>query len=396
MRVTIRRFRKDDQEKTLRFLNSVFGRWGTDSEWRWKFEAVERALGRKSSIWVVEDGDEIVGHLAFIPMDLRVDGRVFPVCQLVDGALDSRYRAKGVYTSLVRTVLLDARENGNFVTFGFANKPAYRNYSKHGDFMTLCRVAKMVKIISFRNALSAIRPKAVAKKSSDARNDLKETTTLTKPDGLLTLLKLLPIALASFSHCLKFHQEANMKRKARNLIPNLQLVETECLEKELEELWARLSQNCPFAFERSSRYLKWRYSRPGIKYKAYIVKKAGYAVGYFILAFQEKCISINNLNLGTLRIGYIMDLVSERDLIEPLLLQAEQKFMEKKVCIAQCWTIKNSLWFKALQKMQYYQLPETTDEVTLVAKTSNPTWENMISSENISRMLILLNDTDHA
>jgi len=101
----VREFEQGDIERVLDLLNGTFLGWGGSCEWFWKFKAGEAVNGRQPVVFVVEHCGAVVGHLGFMPMNVRVGGEVFQSCQLVDGVLDVRYRGKGVYTRLVSAVL---------------------------------------------------------------------------------------------------------------------------------------------------------------------------------------------------------------------------------------------------------------------------------------------------
>jgi predicted N-acetyltransferase YhbS len=389
--VKIRRFREGDEERTLHFLNSVFPNWGDYHKFRWKFKEVEGALGRKAIAWVVESADEIVGHLAFIPMELRVRNQVFPVCQLVDGALNPSYRGRGVYTSLVREVLLDAERNGNAATFGFANRPAYRNYARHGGFRTICAIAKMLKLLSLKNAVSTVQLRLTVGRLATAGNDSlpNDLRSIPKRRAILTLLDLLGVvARALFSCCSRSASEVKTLNESKD-------IEIIALGTRLDLSWARLSSDYLFAFERNSKYLEWQYSQPEVNYKACVVERSGYVAGYVIIAWKEKSIDIGRIRLDGLKIGYIMDLVAEKGLMIPLLLRAEQELKKQKVCLVNCWTNEDTLWFNVLQNMRYCQIPKELGKVTVVAQVHDSSLETVISSENRKDMLISLGDTDH-
>jgi predicted N-acetyltransferase YhbS len=391
VRVKIRRFREGDEEKTLQFLNSVFPNWGDDRKWHWKFEEVEKALERKAIVWVVEDDGEIVGHLAYVPMALRVANQVFPVCQLIDGVMSSMYRGRGVYTSLVREVLLDAERNGNAATFGFANRPAYHNYVRHGGFRKLCDVARMFKILSVKNAMSTVRLHPTPGRMPTAKNDslMRDFYSIPRRQVILTLLDLFRVGLGStISSCLR--PASRVKP-----VPGVRAVEPNDLGKQLNASWIKFSSDYQFAFERDDKYLKWRYSQPGAEYRAYVAEKSGCVTGYVVIAVEERNMSIGRITLDGLKIGYIMDLVAEKDLVVPLLSIAEEELKKQKVCLANCWTIEDTLLFNTLRSMRYYQIPRELAKVTVVAKIHASHLEGVISSENSKRMLMSLGDTDH-
>lgn len=389
-RVLIRELRENDVEQTLEFLNAVFHGWGGYRQWSWKFKAVEAVTGRQSTCFVVEHDGRIVGHLACIPVNARVSGKVVPACQLVDGAIDARYKGKGVYTNLVRTVLTKAGEKNNGLIFGFANEAAFHNYSRHSDLLALCRVTKMVKVLGSRHSLNSLKVRFVEREAKQSRKDLN-TTRFVERNALILLrqlVKIVPILGASFvKQCLGSHgndRSADIKR-------GLSVVERRDFNK-VEKFWIEFSRQISFAVERSSGFLEWRYSRPEMKYRVFFVEKSGFPIGYFIIGQEEKSVGIGNVELAKIRIGCVMDLISKAETAGLLLLIAEEELRKQNSLIAQFWTREESAAYNMLRLSGYDQLP---DEITIVAKAHEPRYEPLLlnSQEGI---IVSSGDTDHA
>jgi predicted N-acetyltransferase YhbS len=390
MNVTIRKFRQGDKQKVFEFLQRLFAGWRTVQQWSWKFENVEEASGRKAAIWVVEDVGEIVGHLAFIPMKLRVGKQVFPVCQLVDGALDPRYRHGGVYRALVLRVLQDAEKEGNFATFGFANRPSYRIYERIGSLRTICIITKMFKVLSLRNAMKTIRVRFTIGHSRPSANSslVRDLFPTLRKRAIPTVLDLLRNALASVFSCLSGYKHIIEPAFA------IKAVEICELGSEFESMWSRLSGKYRYAFERDNSYLKWRYSNPETKYGVYVAERSGELVGYIAVAYEEKGMTIGKIKVDGLRVGYVMDLVAEEGSMIPLLSIAEKTLEEQGVCLMNCWTTGNSSSQDFFRRMQYYRLPEEIRRITLVASVHASRLDAVISSKQATDILIALGDAD--
>ena len=308
--VLIRELEQNDLDQVLELLNGVFSGWGDGDAWFWKFKSAEAVTGRRPVVFVVEDSGNIVGHLACIPMDVMVGGEIIPSCQLVDGVLDTRYRGKGVYTKLVSRVLSRAKETNNDLIFGFANELAFHNYSRHGDFLALCRVAKMFKTLSLRQILGSVRVRFVKRgvgQSGQGLPNRARDKPRSSPILLGQLAKvIIPIVGASFlRQCLGSHGNGRTTYAKHDL----QAVETMDFTK-IEKLSVGLMNRASLAIERSSDFLVWRYGRPEMKYKFFVVEKSGVPLGFFTIGQEERSICVGNVELAKVRMGYIMDLVS--------------------------------------------------------------------------------------
>jgi predicted N-acetyltransferase YhbS len=387
----VREFRQDDLEQVLELLNGVFPGWGDSCEWFWKFKAAKAVTGREPVVFVVEHHGSIVGHLGFIPMDMRVGEDVFRSCQLVDGVMDVRYRGKGMYASLVSAVLSRAREKGNSLIFGFANDAAFHNYSRHNNFLALCRLAKMFKTLSLRHLLGSVRVRFVEEEAGQSGqgllgrggNNLRSSLIMLKQ-----LVKSIPILGASFlRQCLGSRGNSRVIDGTHDL----QVVETKDFEK-IERLYIGLSGRNSPVIGKSSDFLRWRYSRPRMKYRFFVAEKSGVPLGYFIIGQKEKPICVGNVELVNVRIGYIMDLVCDNEMAGQLLLKAEEELKKQNSWIVQFWTTEGSAVHNILRLLRYERLPA---EITMVANSNEPTCrETML--QNLGSIMISLGDTDHA
>jgi predicted N-acetyltransferase YhbS len=390
MEVVIRRFNESDKEKTLQFLKSVFGGWRTTDQWDWKFSEIEEVLDRRASNWVVEDSGKIIGHLAFIPMGLVVGNRVFPVCQLVDGALDPKYRHRGVYANLVQQVLLDAEKSGSLAAFGFANRPSYRIYSRLGCFQSLFHVTKTFKILSLRNAIHSMDIHLNTGETQENNNapSIKDPLLVFGRQVLPILVELLQNVLASMAVCI-----VGFKGKVRDGL-TIRTIKSVASEERIEDLWKKLAENYRIAIERDQKYLKWRYDNPATDYGILIAEENNQTTGYVITACEEKDIDINKIRISGLRIGHIVDLVAEKESIIPLLSRAEEFLKSKGVCLVTCWTIKNSDLHYLLQEMRYYQIPKEIGKITIVADIHSSLLKRALSSMQANDMLLMIGDSD--
>lgn len=389
-KVVIRRFREGEEEKTIQFLKTVFGGWFSLRQWKWKFRDVEKVQGRKSIIWVMEVENKIVGHLAAIPMKLRVGSEVFPACQLVDGASSPDYRHKGLYKNLFDGLLNDAVEEGFAVTLGFPNKFFHRVCERQGSFETICQIKKMFKVISARNALNTLRVQSLSENSEDTGENslLRELLVSPKRKTFSILLDLTRKILTSMVASAFSSQNTQDKIQ-------LQEIDPKTLGAEAEVVWAKSSRNYKFACERDQRFLNWRYSKPGAEYRAFVVRKGNAHCAYVVIGLEQKSLTIGKLRLWGLKAGYIVDLVAEKDLISPLISTAEKELSKEGACFVECWTTdEESPSFKALRARRYSRLPNEMYKVYFVAKVDEPKLKASISAEYSSEILLSLGDSD--
>ena len=387
-KVMVRRFRKNDLEKTLQFLRSIFGGWHSLRQWNWKFRDVEKAQGRKSIIWVMEADGKIAGHLAAIPMKLRIGTEVVPVCQLVDGATSPQYRHKGLYRKLFQALLNDVAESGFVATFGFANRFFYHLCERQGSFKNIYPIKKMFRVLSLRNAADTLRIN-LSEKSADTGEDslLKDFFFAQKEKAFFMLLDFVRKVLVSTTISILG------SRSKPNKI-ELPEIEPKSLGTEFDGSWINLYRDYKFAFERDKESLNWRYSNPEADYRAYVVRKGNTVAGYVVTALEEKSINLGGLRFSGPKEGFIVDLVAEKDLILPLISAAEEELKKRQACWVECWATDDSHLFKTLRTGMYHQLPDQMYKVYFVAKVHAQQLKGKISAEYSKDILVSLGDSD--
>ena len=81
--------------------------------WRWEF--MEGANG-KGLIYIVEDGNKIVGHFADLPREFSLRGKVVHGTLSVDLMVHSSYRRKGIFEEMGKYAIQRVKnENGLFM-----------------------------------------------------------------------------------------------------------------------------------------------------------------------------------------------------------------------------------------------------------------------------------------
>lgn len=389
-KVIIRRLKEGDEQEDFEFLKTVFGGWHSLRQWQWKYREIEKAEGRKSIIWVMEAEGKIVGHVGAIPMKLRIDSDLLPVCQLVDVGSNPHYRHKGLYNDLFNRILDDAVEKGFAAAFGFANIRGYRTCERQGSFHTICQITKMFKILSLSNALNTLQIRLFSDDSerNGDNSALGELLVTQKGKVLSIILDLTRKTLSSILTSFREHEKSVDDTKLKKIDPRK-------LDSELHGSWLDFSPRYKVSFERDPQFLHWRYGNPEAKYDAFVAKNGNSTAGYVVVGVEEKTFSLGRLKLGGLREGYIVDLVAEKNFVIPLLLAAENELKKQGACLAECWSSgENSSFFKALRAIRFCQLPNELYRVFFVAKIDSPQLKTSLATECNDDLLISLGDSD--
>lgn len=106
--VTIERFDMLEKRKILAFLKTAYGgspRRSDERFWNWHF--IENPLfdSEKTPIWVAKSGDEIIGQLATIPVELKVGDEIHSSVWILDFIVDPKFRRQGIGKRIVAAAM---------------------------------------------------------------------------------------------------------------------------------------------------------------------------------------------------------------------------------------------------------------------------------------------------
>jgi GNAT superfamily N-acetyltransferase len=178
-------------DRTAELLRTCFPKAtkfdGAFLQWCYYDNPIGPAIG-----WNVEDQGRLVGHLVGQPQRVRLHGREVPVILLVNVAIQSDYRGRGLFLEIVRRTLALAAERGFAAVTGVANQQTYRAYEKHLGFQNVAGLHAHVEL-----APEAVdMPGAVAAAQwSRIWDDQTLAWRLRNPDNRLSLAAASPDAL---------------------------------------------------------------------------------------------------------------------------------------------------------------------------------------------------------
>ena len=278
----LRRYRDGDEQAILELLNTAFGKWHSLKYWKWWY--TQNPAG-SSVIWLAECDHKIIGHYGIVPITMKVGDAYVTGSFACDAAVHPDYQGKGLFSSIVNRMCLDAAENCIPLTYGFANTnsgPTYRRYERMGH---VCFMIRMIRILDWEPLLSRlIRNECLAGTAATALRKLR------RPES----------ARASFA------------------------VETlSRFDERIDELWETLSNSYKLIVRRDLLYLNWRYvAHPEKDYTIYAAVKDHRILGYCILAREQR---------QNLRLGVVVDILGRPNVVDYLIRTAVQRFEQQGV-----------------------------------------------------------------
>jgi len=249
--VQIKQFELAEQEALLAFLREAYRddpRKSDPEVWKWHYLENPYTSLDDIPLWIVKDGERVVGQAATILVELKVDDEIRRAVWILDFILLSEYRGQ----KLGKRLLQLARQ-----TYPTMLALGYNEMS--GNVLTSLEWVRMGMIDRYQRLLFP-------------GYGLKEVATIPPLRGLINL------GFAPF-------------RPSRNAtIPNtrFEVREVADFDSAFDELWKRASKNFPCAVERRSAFLNWQFRRqPGKKFAVLGVYKAERLVGYAVLFFRK-------------------------------------------------------------------------------------------------------------
>src|SRR5688500_8090858 len=249
--VQIKQFELSEEEAVLAFLRIAYANEPRKSDpafWKWHYLENPYTSLDDIPLWIVKDGERVVGQAATILVELKVDDEIRRAVWILDFILLPEYRGQ----KLGKRLLQLARQ-----TYPTMLALGYNEMS--GNVLTSLEWVRMGMIDRYQRLLFP-------------GYGLKEVETIPPLRGLINL------GFAPF-------------RPSRNAtIPNtrFEVREVADFDSAFDELWKRASKNFPCAVERRSAFLNWQFRRqPGKKFAVLGVYKAERLVGYAVLFFRK-------------------------------------------------------------------------------------------------------------
>jgi GNAT superfamily N-acetyltransferase len=250
--VQIKQFELADQEALLSFLRVAYHEESRKSEldfWKWHYLENPHTALDDIPLWIVKDGDRIVGQLATIPVALKVGVEETRAIWILDFIVLPQYRGQGLGKRLVLT----ARESySTMITLGI-------NEQSTAVFRSL----KWVALGGVHRYHRLLYP-------GDAFREIARLSPLRK--------------LVNFCYAPFRPRDAQTRYTEGGV-----LREVTAFDASFADLWHRAAAQWPCAVVRSPRYLEWQFTQqPGKKFEVQGIYEQGELMGYVVLFFRKE------------------------------------------------------------------------------------------------------------
>lgn len=266
---SIRKFGMPDVDKVLRLLKLSFKRQFWPEWWNWKYERNPAGFwGEKGDILIAENMEEVVGHLAVMPVKIKLGTRTVTVAQPVDAATHPDYRGLGIFRTLLRKLCSEA-PNRYYFLFGFPNEFSYKPLPRLG--WKTFGIFEFLKFLSYDRAL---------------RSFVNSNLIVWSGKTALRAIRASRYVSSSF-HLKKYSGDSVEIQKA------------EKFPDEIDGFWEEAKSEYATILERTATFLNWRFSKYFGNYQIYIARsvKESNIVGYLVLKKIETRNALNIVDL---------------------------------------------------------------------------------------------------
>ena len=285
--------------------------------WRWEF--LEGADGQ-GLIYIVEDGDKIVGHFADVPRRFSVQGEPLLGTLSLDLMVHPDYWRRGIFEALGRYGIERVRkENGLFLIAFPIRQETIHGLKKIG----------WEKVVKLPVLVYPIRFSGIVNRYLH-----------------FSLLGIFIGAIARFFYFLLY----GLKREKE--IEEVEIEKVGSLDEQFDDFWQKALSLYPIIGVRNRNYLTWRYLRhPTRTYTIYRAKKGGEMEGYIVLRKVE----LLNFNSAV-----IVDLLALDEVTLVALVERGIQHSQKKGTDLLAFMVpQGHSYDKILRKMGFLPSPKT-------------------------------------
>ncbi|MGH9881456.1 MAG: GNAT family N-acetyltransferase, partial [Pyrinomonadaceae bacterium] len=250
--VRVKPFELAEKNALLSFLQAAYPDAPRQSDprfWEWHFLESPYVTPDKMPVWVVKNGEQIIGQLAAIPVELKVGGVQTRAMWILDFIVHHDYRGRGLGKRLVR-----AAEEFCPLCLGVnTNEQTAPLLLKSLGWVIVGKIPRYSKLLFPGNALREV--------------------SQFKPLRQLINLCYAPL-------------RPQLAERAANEDDRLQNVEQ--FDSSFDTLWQEASGQWPCAVVRDSGMLKWQYTQqPGKQFDVLGFYENNRLVGYVVLFFRK-------------------------------------------------------------------------------------------------------------
>ena len=275
-RIIVRKATRADRPAIARFIKEAYGaraQYKLAPHWTWQFidNPFWHPQGDEVPIWIAVDGDRVVGQVAVQNALLEVEGKTREAGWAVDIMILRSHRGKGIGHRLHEAVACNVE-----ILMSLSMAEASRRMAERHGCVTLEGVHQLTRWVRFEAASVRRYMLLRTAKHRSAHAVARLSCNVFQFHRLFPRLANPLLRLRDFL------------RRPRRRPGATSIVELDCFGPEIDDLWTRTRGDYPVIFPRDARFLNWRFvDCPDLRYRCFVAKRAGRAVGYVVLRRAE-------------------------------------------------------------------------------------------------------------
>lgn len=231
---------------------------------KWMFDENPYNPNGQNLMYVLKEGDKIIGADGLIPFELYVNGKVVIGAHSVKSMTHPDFKRQGIFRTMTDNSVESGRNNGVDVIIGLANKNSYPAYEKFG-WPTLYEKEVYIRPINITHKM---------------KEKIKVGFLASLSNGLYKSFDKLRLA---------------PKNELKKL--NATVKELDYVPEEITKYWDKFKDRYNVLIVRDYKYLNYRYNkRPDVKYKTLLVNSGSEKIGFVVLretlANNSKMVSV--------------------------------------------------------------------------------------------------------
>jgi len=334
----IRKYKEGDEKGLVQLIKLVYEKETEQamSDWIWYYR--NNPFGH--FIGIAEHDGQIIGHMALIPIYMKVGEKTKKSSQAVDLAVHPDFRHQGIFLAIGEYLTNEAGKEGMDFSYGFPNKPAHSGHLKYG-FFDVCFVPTLSKILSGSTLLNTSTVNNFLGKFRIAKSLMHRYKILEK---IMKFLFGAILTTMNLYHKVFYRLKGNVK------LNTLKVEAITSFDGRINDLWRIASSSYSIIVVRDKKYLNWRYfGNPNLKYRVLIAEKNCRILGYIVLSTVR---SKTNQ-------GLIVDLLTLPDnggIAQLLISKAVEYFRKRNFDSVICYMLGSDSYYRALRNNAFIPL----------------------------------------
>jgi len=313
-----RPYKRGDEFGILKLMKIVFPK-SYSSKWLEHFCWQQTNPFGRNIRWVAECNGNIVGHIARIPLPIKIGKETLKGSIAADAATHPSFGRRGIYKTLSELSWNDAIREGIVISFADASRMLISPARRYG-ILDISKVAIL---------LDPLNPYAIIEKRL-GRGLLAKAVS----HGIRSTLKLLTIT----------------KKEAK--IEGLKTSKISVFDDRIDIFWNAIARFYGIIVARNKTYLNWKYfKRSYLSFDVFLAEVGETVLGYIVLSTRIE---------DRFKKGFIVDLMTyptATDVMQCLISLAIRFFKKTGVDYAECWMLKNTPCYRFLIRQGFLPHP---------------------------------------